>query len=175
MKPIAFGFLLTLAGTAGAGATLAGSAVDITGSAIDTALQRTAAQPDADESLGVYSIDNAYNLGISIVHRARTGGRQIAPAAQHSDVTEVFHIIAGTGTVVTGGTLAAPQQNQSDPRSGPTALGSRIVDGITRGVGPGDVIVVPPNTPVQFTEVNSSELVYLVMRVDPHKVLAFAR
>lgn len=175
MRVIAFGFLLALAGAAGAGATLAGSAVDITGSSIDTALQRTAAQPDADESLGVYSIDNSYNLGLSVVHRARTGGRQIAPAAIHSDVTEVFHIIAGTGTVVTGGTLAAPQQNGTDPRSGPTTLGSRIVDGVTRGVGPGDVIVVPPNTPVQFTEVNSAELVYLVLRIDPHKVIAAAR
>lgn len=172
MKPIAFVFLLAFTGAAGAGATVAGSAVDISGSAIDTALQRTAEQPDADQSLGVYNIDNAYNLGISVVHRARTGGRQIAPAAAHSDVTEVYHIIAGTGTVVTGGALAPPQQNQTDPRSGPTILGSRIVDGITRGVGPGDVIVVPPNTPVQFTEVNSAELVYLVVRVDPHKVLA---
>lgn len=172
MKPIAFGFLLALAGAAGAGATVAGSVVDITGSAIDTALQRTAEQPDADQALGVYNIDNTYNLGISVVHRARTGSRQIAPAAIHSDVTELFHIIAGTGTVVTGGTLVAPQQSQTDPRSGPTILGSRIVDGVTRGVGPGDVIVVPPNTPVQFTEVNSAQLVYLVVRIDPHKVLA---
>lgn len=172
MKPIAFGFLLALAGAAGAGATVAGSAVDITGSSIDTALQRTAQQPDADESLGIYNVGNDYNLGISVVHRARTGSRQIPPAAVHNEVTEVFHIIAGTGTVVTGGTLAPPQQNQNDPRSGPTILGSRIVNGITRGVGPGDVIVVPPNTPVQFTEINSGQLVYLVVRIDPHKVLA---
>lgn len=172
MKPIAFGFLLALAGAAGAGATVASSAVDITGSSIDTALQRTAQQPDADESLGIYNVGNDYNLGISVVHRARTGGWQIPPAAVHNEVTEVFHIIAGTGTVVTGGTLAPPQQNQNDPRSGPTILGSRIVDGITRGVGPGDVIVVPPNTPVQFTEINSGQLVYLVVRIDPHKVLA---
>ena len=172
MKPIAFGFLLALAGAAGAGATVASTAVDITGSSIDTALQRTSAQPDADESLGIFNVGNDYNLGISVVHRARTGGRQIPPAAMHNEVTEVFHIIAGTGTVVTGGMLAPPQQNQNDPRSGPTILGSRIVDGVTRGVGPGDVIVVPPNTPVQFTEVNSSELVYLVVRIDPHKVLA---
>lgn len=172
MKPIAFGFLLALAGAAGAGATVASSAVDITGSSIDIALQRTAEQPDADESLGIYNVGNDYNLGISVVHRARTGGRQIPPAAVHNEVTEVFHIIAGTGTMVTGGTLAPPQQNQNDPRSGPTILGSRIVDGITRGVGPGDVIVVPPNTPVQFTEINSGQLVYLVVRIDPHKVLA---
>ncbi len=54
-------------------------------------------------------------------------------------------------------------------------LGTRISNGHIRAVGPGDVVVVPPNTPVQFTEVNSGELVYLVLRVDPHKVLTAAR
>src|SRR5579872_2272977 len=172
MKWVCFALLLTAGLAAGSGAALADGALDIPGREIDNALQRSAEQPDADQSLAVVNINNEYNLGISTVHRARTGGRQIAPAAIHSAVTEIFHIIAGTGTVVTGGTLTGPQQNENDPRSGPTILGSRIVDGVTRGVGPGDVIVVPPNTPVQFTEVNSAELVYLVVRVDSHKVLA---
>ena len=34
------------------------------------------------------------------------------------------------------------------------------------------VVVIPPNTPVQFTEVNSGEIVYLVVRIDPGKNLA---
>jgi mannose-6-phosphate isomerase-like protein (cupin superfamily) len=147
------------------------AAVHLRGSEIDNALQRTAEQPDSDQPLRVLNVDDDYNLGISVVHRARTGGRQIPPAAEHSAVTEIFHFNAGTGTLVTGGTLAGPQQSASDPASGPTVLGTRIVDGTIRPVGPGDVVVIPPNTPVQVTEVNSGELVYLVVRVDPHKVL----
>lgn len=175
MRRIAFGLLLAMASAAGAGAAGSDSSLDIPGREVDNALQRSAEQPDADELLRVMNVNGDYNLGISVVHRTRTGGRQIAPAAVHTEVTEIFHIIAGTGTVVTGGTLEPPQQNENDARSGPTILGSRIVDGITRGVGPGDVIVVPPNTPVQFTEVNSAELVYLVLRVDPHKILPLSR
>ncbi len=151
---------------------VAAAAVQITGSEIDNALQRSAEQPESDQPLRVLNIDNNYNLGLSIVHRARTGGRQIGPAAQHSAVTEIFHFIAGTGTLVTGGTLTAPQQSETNPLSGPTVIGTRIMDGTTRAVGPGDIVVVPPNTPVQFTEVNSGELVYLVVRVAPQEVLS---
>ena len=155
-----------------AGPAAATAAVHITGSEIDTALQRSAEQADSDQPLRLVNVDNDYNLGISIVHRARTGGRQIGPAAEHSAMAEIFHFIAGTGTLVTGGALASPQPSEIDPLSGPTILGTRIVNGLTRAVGPGDVVVVPPNTPVQFTEVNSAELVYLVVRVDPRKALA---
>lgn len=151
------------------------AAVDIRGPEIDTALERTANQPDSDQLLRLLNIDNDYNLGISIVHRARTGGRPLGPAAEHSAVTEIFHIISGTGTLVTGGTLDSPQPDTMNPVSGPGMLGTRISNGHIRAVGPGDVVVVPPNTPVQFTEVNSGELVYLVLRVDPHKVLTAAR
>jgi mannose-6-phosphate isomerase-like protein (cupin superfamily) len=172
MMAMVLAFLLVALFGAEAGPAKAAAAVHITGSEIDTALQRSAEQPDSDQPLRVLNIDNAYNLGISVVHRARTGGRQIGPAAEHSAITEIFHFIAGTGTLVTGGTLESPQQSEPDPLSGPTILGTRIVNGLTRAVGPGDVVVVPPNTPVQFTEVNSSELVYLVVRVDPQKVLA---
>jgi quercetin dioxygenase-like cupin family protein len=49
--------------------------------------------------------------------------------------------------------------------------GTRIVGGISRKIGPGDVIVIPPNTPHTFTEITSPEITYLVVRFDPHKVL----
>jgi len=39
-------------------------------------------------------------------------------------------------------------------------------------VGPGNVIVVPPNTPQYFSKVKSDKIVYLVVRVGPHHVLS---
>jgi mannose-6-phosphate isomerase-like protein (cupin superfamily) len=165
------GLLLTMA-FAAAETAVAQTATHLTGSEIDRDLGRTADQPEADQVLRVLSIGGQYNLGFSVVHRARTGGRPIGPAAQHSAITEIFHFIAGTGTVVTGGSLDSAQAPVQDPLSGPTVLGSRIIGGANRGVGPGDVMVIPPNTPVQFTAVNSAELIYLVVRVDPQKLLA---
>jgi hypothetical protein len=38
-------------------------------------------------------------------------------------------------------------------------------------VGPGDVVIIPPNTPHWFSEISSDQIVYLVVRVDPHKIL----
>jgi quercetin dioxygenase-like cupin family protein len=44
------------------------------------------------------------------------------------------------------------------------------VGGQSRKIGPGDVVIVPPNTAHGWSEV-TDELVYLVVRMDPHKVL----
>jgi mannose-6-phosphate isomerase-like protein (cupin superfamily) len=168
---------LLLAAMPLAGTVLAadGTAVDIRGADIDKALQRTASDFESDQRLRVVNIENQFNLGISIVHRARTSNRPIDPAAARRDITEIFHFISGTGTLVTGGTLLKPQQIGPNSVSGPGVEGTRIRNGHIRGVGPGDVVIVPPNTPVQFTEINSGEIVYLVVQIDPHKVLTATR
>lgn len=150
----------------------ASAAIDVHASEIDTALQRTANEAESDQQLRVVNIDNQYNVGIAIVHRARTADRRIGPAGEHSAVTEVFHFISGTGTLVTGGALQGAEQITSGPLAGPGMAGGKITNGHRRAVGPGDVVVIPPNTPVQFTEINSGEIVYLVVRIDSQKLLA---
>jgi quercetin dioxygenase-like cupin family protein len=32
-------------------------------------------------------------------------------------------------------------------------------------------VIIPPNTPHWFSEIPSDKIVYLVVRVDPHKIL----
>src|SRR6185312_9762509 len=149
-----------------------GTAADIPNSEIQTALQKTASDPVSDQQLRVVDINGEYNVGVGVVHRAKTAGRKIGGAAEHNQVTEIYHIISGNGTFVTGGTLKdAKDRAGPNALTGPSTDGSRIRNGHMRNVGPGDVIVIPPNTPHQFTEVTSGEIVYLVVRVDPHKVL----
>jgi mannose-6-phosphate isomerase-like protein (cupin superfamily) len=149
-----------------------GAATDIPNSEIQTALQKTASAPVSDQQLRVVSINSEYNLGVGVVHRAKTAGREIGGGAEHSQITEIYHIISGNGTFVTGGTLQdAKDRAGPNALTGPSTDGSRIRGGHMRNVGPGDVIIIPPNTPHQFTEVTSGEIVYLVVRVDPHKVL----
>jgi hypothetical protein len=55
--------------------------------------------------------------------------------------------------------------------NGPSTGGGVVKDGVSRKVGPGDVVIIPPNTPHWFSEITSDQIVYLVVRVDPHKVL----
>jgi mannose-6-phosphate isomerase-like protein (cupin superfamily) len=178
MRLAALAFVLALASVAPAESAPAprqgpaGVAVDIPNSEIDTVLEKTASQPVSDQQLRVVSINGQYNVGVGIVHRAGTAGRDIGGAAEHSQIAEVYQIISGNGTLVTGGTLENPMPRKGpDALTGPSTNGSRIRNGHMRDVGPGDVIIIPPNTPHQFTEVTSSEIVYLVVRVDPRKVL----
>ena len=48
---------------------------------------------------------------------------------------------------------------------------STVQGGVSRKIGPGDVVIIPPNTPHWFSEITSDQIVYLVVRVDPHSVL----
>ena len=75
--------------------------------------------------------------------------------------------------MVSGGTMQSAKDS-SDPNTiavvGPSTGGGPIVGGQSRKIGPGDVVIVPPNTAHGWSEV-TDELVYLVVRMDPHKVL----
>ncbi len=42
---------------------------------------------------------------------------------------------------------------------------------MSRKVGPGDVVIIPFFNQKATTEIYTDQIVYLVVRVDPHKVL----
>ena len=155
-----------------------GTATDVTNAEILATVQKTAAAPVSDQAIRVVSVNGEYNVGIGVVHRAKTGiGKPpSANAVEHSQITEVYHFIEGTGTFVTGGTIE--NARESPPESvvvkvlnGPSTGGGVVQNGVSRKVGPGDAIIIPPNTPHWFSEIDSDQIVYLVVRVDPHKVL----
>jgi mannose-6-phosphate isomerase-like protein (cupin superfamily) len=85
--------------------------------------------------------------------------RRTAPAGAivHADGHEIHHITDGAGTLVTGGTVI-----RSEGRGG----ASRIEGGVTKRVAKGDVIVIPVNTPHQYTAVEGS-ISYLEIRFPP--------
>lgn len=153
-----------------------GTATDVTNAEIKAAVQKTASAAVSDQQLRVVSITGEYNVGIGVVRRAKTEGRNPGGGIEHSEITEVYHIIEGNGTLVTGGTIE--NQKESPPDSsvvkvlnGPSSGGGVIQNGVSRKVGPGDVVIIPPNTPHWFSEITSEQIAYLVVRIDPHKVL----
>jgi len=152
-----------------------GTAIDIPNSEIQAIAKRNAGAPVSDQQIRVVSINGEYNVGVGVVHRAKTE-RQSVGGSEHSEITEIYHVISGTGTFVTGGTIENAKDRPADNEAvriltGPSREGSRIINGTSRKIGPGDVIIIPPNTPHTFTEITSPEIEYLVVRVDPHKVL----
>ena len=153
-----------------------GAATDVPNDEIMAIVKKTAASAVSDTQIRVVGINNDYNVGVGVVHRARTQGPQTPNAIEHSQITEVYHFISGNATFVTGGTMENPKESAPDSQvvkvlNGPSTGGGAILHGTTRKVGAGDVVIIPPNTPHWFSEIASDQIVYLVIRVDPHKVL----
>jgi len=153
-----------------------GTATDVTNAEIMATVAKTASSPTSDQAIRVVSINNEYNVGIGVVHRAKRAATQTGGAIEHSQITEVYHVISGNGTLVTGGTINTPTESPADSQvvkvlNGPSMGGPAVEGGTSRQMGPGDVVIIPPNTPHWFKEITSDQIVYLVVRVDPHKVL----
>jgi mannose-6-phosphate isomerase-like protein (cupin superfamily) len=155
-----------------------GTATDISNDLITSTLKKTASSPVSDQQIKVVSINGDYNVGVGVLHRAHTepGAANAGGALTHERITEVYHIISGTGTLVTGGTIKdakalAPDNVIVTTLAGPGKTGGPIQGGVSREVGPGDVIVIPPNTPHWFSAVDGDQIVYLAVRMDPHHVL----
>ena len=170
---LAAGFALALANAATAMAAEhlpRGTATDITNADVQALAKRLSTQPGGDELLRVVNINGEYNVGVAVVHRAKAP--KLEASLEHSQITEIYHIISGSGTMVSEGAIENAKDT-SDPHTlsvvGPSA-GGKFTGGRRRKIGAGDVIIVPPNTPHGWSEV-TDELVYLVVRMDPKKVL----
>ena len=157
-----------------------GTATDVSNAEIQATVQRTASAPVSDQAIRVVAIEDGrgdgYNVGVGVVHRAKTTGRTAGGAIEHSQITEIYHVMEGNATLVTGGTIQNPRESSPDSMvvkvlNGPSTGGGSVEGGMSRKIGPGDVVVIPPNTPHWFSEITSDQIVYLVVRMDPHKVL----
>jgi mannose-6-phosphate isomerase-like protein (cupin superfamily) len=84
------------------------------------------------------------------------------------DTTEIYYMLKGSATLVTGGDLV---DSYPAPGSDNWVRAKGIENGVTRKVVPGDVIVIPGHTPHWWGELDS-EIEYLIFRPDPGNRLA---
>ena len=77
--------------------------------------------------------------------------------------TEVYYMLEGTGTLVTGGTL---KDERREPPTTTTVRGSGIDGGVSRKVVPGDVIIIPGRTPHWWSSLDG-DIRYMIIRADP--------
>jgi len=82
------------------------------------------------------------NGGRILVRRRQAGPNN---ASVHNDVTEVYQIISGGGTFVTGGTIPDPANRTAGTRGG-----------VAQQVQVGDFVVLPPGTPHWFSQIDGS-------------------
>ena len=147
------------------------AATDVTQADFEKTLARAPGAGVMDQQIRVVDIGK-YNVAVGVLHRAAKAKHT---AIAHAQVTEVYHILQGSGTLVTGGTIVEPVAVPADSEThkvlvGPSTTGPSIRDGHSRTVGPGDVIVIPPGVAHWFSAVDA-DMNYLVVRVDVDHVL----
>ena len=141
---------------------------------IRTAVEQNNTGAFSDSPLRVVAIEPRYNVGVAVVRRNKIDGRMLPDALSHDDVTEVYQIIEGEGTLITGGVLQSPKPMTAAAvigEIGPSSAGQFIVGGTARRVAPGDIVIIPPHTAHGFVDIATSRIVYTIIRIDPHNVL----
>ena len=96
----------------------------------------------AAASVRVFSLD-PYNVAVEQRQPREQG------ASSHGDRAELFYVIDGSGTMLTGGTITDGKQN------GANLQGTTISNGTRINFNPGDFIMVPSGVPHQFVDLKS--------------------
>jgi mannose-6-phosphate isomerase-like protein (cupin superfamily) len=112
----------------------------------------------ASASAGGWSITVA--PGISVRRRSSAVANY---AVLHPYSMEIYRILEGSGTLVTGGVLILPLAESTDPNIIRTQNG--ISGGLAREVKAGDVLVLQPGTPHWFSNINGDSITYMESRV----------
>jgi len=151
-------------------------ATQISNDDIAAAIQKMGSRPVGEQQLRIVSVNDEYNIGIGVVHHVKPQGDGKPFVVEHSEITEILYFISGHGTLISGGSIkdakeVSPDSEMASVLSGPSASGSEIVGGERHLIEPGDVVIIPPNTPHGWANISSSDVTYLAIRVDPDRVL----
>lgn len=112
---------------------------------------------------------------IALVHRGQLATPAAGSVAEHDLVTEVYYVLSGSGTTLTGPDLVDARRRPPDNRAvmylnGPGHNAAAIRNGTSHALEQGDVLVIPAGTGHQFTHIDD-QITYLMVRVDPDKVV----
>ena len=139
---------------------------------IQAYVKRAVANQLTDQQIRQVDIGKA-NVGVAVVHRGKLNNPQ-AVVAEHDLVSEVYHVIDGSATLVLGPDLIGKQRRPSTQTTvrmlnGPGNDAKSMRNGVTYELKAGDVVIIPAGTGHQFTRVDD-HITYLMVRVDSDKV-----
>ena len=139
-------------------------AVDVTAADIKAFIDALPKDRVSDQPIRIAEV-GGYKVGVYGVFRPKSvpGDANL----HDTSVTEIYYMLDGSGTLVTGGTLVNQQSAGLSPNTGkPNFRGSAITGGVERHVVPGDVIVIPGRLP-HWWKTLDSDIRYLIYRPDP--------
>jgi len=116
-----------------------------------------------------------YNVGVGVLRRGPTKPGAPVGGIMHEKITEVYYVVSGSGTLLTGGTVvnATPAPADSEivrVAVGPSVQGTFKEPAQRRRVSAGDIVIIPPGVYHGFDEV-TDHVEYVAVRPDPEHVL----
>lgn len=128
----------------------------------------------ADRQIKVVDVGKL-NVAVGVLHRDRledNGG--VIRGIAHTQVTEVYYVISGSGTLITGYSIVNPVSLPADSEVVEVAVGPSVFGafdgGERRTIAEGDVVVIPAGMLHGWVEV-PDHVTYLSIRPDPDRVL----
>jgi mannose-6-phosphate isomerase-like protein (cupin superfamily) len=105
----------------------------------------------ASEALASYG-----NHSLSVIHREGSGEAEL-----HETQADIFIVESGEATLVVGGTVVEPKTTTPHEIRGPS-----IKDGVSKHLGPGDIVHVAAKTPHQVKIPVGKQFTYAIVKVD---------
>ena len=116
-------------------------------------------------------------VGIGMVTRGKLvpGPVRKGAVAEHEQVSEVYYVIEGTATLLTGPTLVNAVKRPADEKTvrlqnGPGWSSDSITNPQVNHLKPGDMMIIPAGTGHLFTEI-PDHITYMMVRIDPDKIV----
>ena len=122
-----------------------------------------------DRIVGLQDIGK-YNVAVAVVARpAGTSQNSLV----HDKITEIYYVVRGSGTQVTGTMVNGTRSERPSTTIGPgMSSNSPIQHAKSTRLGPGDIQIIPPGVAHGFTSIDPGGIEYLVFRVDPEHVVS---
>jgi hypothetical protein len=144
----------------------------IPNSEIQAYVKRAIANQLTDQQIRQVDIGKT-NVGVAVVYRGKINNPN-ANVAEHDLVSEVYHVIDGSATLVLGPDLIGKERRPADETTvrllnGPGNNAKAIRNGVSYELKAGDAVVIPAGTGHQFTRIDD-HITYLMVRVDPDKI-----
>ncbi len=142
------------------------SSVYISADEIAQTLQQSIKNNVVDQPVKAMDIvaPSGHRASLALLRRTK----EETTALIHDRVTEIYQIVEGAGTLMTGGTLKDAKPNDlTRLNAGPSRTGVHE-GGESRRVGPKDVIIIPAGTAHRFSALDGP-ITYLVYRFEPKK------
>jgi mannose-6-phosphate isomerase-like protein (cupin superfamily) len=147
--------------------------VHIPVSEIEAYTAKAIAERLTDQQIRDHDIGKGH-VGIGVVYRGKLDEPRPNSVAEHDLVSEVYHVISGSATLVLGPDIVDRQRRPATMQTviefnGPGNGGADIRDGVAYELRPGDVVIIPAGTGHWFTKIDD-HINYLMVRFDPDEV-----